>query len=136
MEYTEVTREVAEADFDRFARFARLKMDRKRNLIDKNDIEQDRDYLVEEIMDGRIVIDDEGHPAVICECEETPRVSFDFRPKGIVMKAMDMHKKDHDMAKVHAMIAEATRVPAAKLFALDAVDLRNVQVLFNMFLAQ
>lgn len=38
--------EVAESDFDRFAKFARLKMDRVRNLNEKTDVEELRAFVV------------------------------------------------------------------------------------------
>jgi len=130
----QISREVAESDFDRFAKFARLKMDRVRNLNEKTDVEELRAFVVDEIVDGRITVDDGGRVTIRTESAETPEVKFVHRPFGTIIKAMDMQKTGQDGAKQLAAIAETCGISKAKLEALEYRDLANVQVIFSMFL--
>lgn len=131
-----VSREIAESDFDRFAKAARLKMNRTRNLNDKADVEQMREALIQDIMDGSVSINENGWPTINTTNEELPKVSFNFRPSFLVAKAMDNQKAGSEVAKTVAMIAEATRIAPARLFALDFRDMGVVQRVFALFLVE
>jgi hypothetical protein len=132
---TVVTLEIAEADFDRICKVARLKWDRKRDLLVQKDLNLDRDYIIEEIMDGRITVNDMGWPTVITESETLPVVKFQRRPTGKDMLAMDRYKEGQDANKYMAIIAQYLGIAKSILEQLDGVDLEIVQAIHGIFLA-
>jgi hypothetical protein len=131
---TGIPREVAEADFERICRAARLKWDRVRDLNTKKDLEQEKQYIIEEIMEGRITVDQEGWPTVITESEQLPQVKFKRRPIGRDWMAMDRFKEGQDVKKMFAVMAGYLGINSALLEDLEEADLDNVQALHGIFL--
>ena len=129
-----VSNEVAEQDFQRFADMARLKLDRVRNENERRDLGEDRQYFIEEVMDGRIVVDENGYPTVLTESEELPEVKFTRRPRVTGLRAMDKCKKENENGKMIAMMADTLGIAPAKFNTLDTVDFENVSLVFGLFL--
>ncbi len=132
---TVISKEVAEADFDRICKAARLKWDRKRDLLVKKDLNLDRDYIIEEIIAGRITVNDMGFPTVVTENEALPLVKFQRRPIGKDMLAMDRYKEGQDANKYTAVISQYLGISKSILEGLDSADLDNVQAIHGIFLA-
>lgn len=132
----QIPEEVAKADFDRFAKFARLKIDRKRNKNDRADVDQMREEMIEDIIDGVVTIDDAGKPTIHTIDPELSTITFKFRPTFLVARSMDNQKKDADVAKNVGMIAEAVGVAPARLYALEFRDMEVVQRVFTLFLVR
>jgi hypothetical protein len=132
----QVDEETAKAEFDRFCRAARRKMDRIRDENSRRDLEADRQYFIEEVMDGRITVDEEGFPTIHTDHEhpKLAKVRFDRRPRGSAWTAMDRVKKDKEMGKIYAAMAAACGLTGKELEKLDAVDLESVQTVFMLFL--
>ena len=130
-----VDAETAADDFERFARAARIKMDRVRNVNDRKDLEEDRQFFIEEVMDGRIVVDNEGIVTVKTDSEDLPEVRFPRRVNAMALVAQDRRKEGENMEKLVQMISAATKAPAGKLKLLDAPDFKNVGLVFSLFLA-
>jgi len=133
---TTIPEEVAKVDFERFAKFARLKVERKRNKNDRADVDEMRDAMIEDIMDGVVTIDDAGKPTIHTPDPELPTITFKFRPTFLVARSMDSQKKDADVAKNVGMIAEAVCVAPARLYALEFRDMEVVQRVFTLFLVR
>jgi len=133
---TQVDEQTAVQEFDRFCRAARLKMDRIRDENSRRDLEGDRQYFIEEVMDGRITVDEEGWPTIHTDHDhpKLKAIKFDRRPKGSAWTAMDRVKKDKEMAKIYAAMAAACGLTGKELENLDAVDLESVQTVFMLFL--
>lgn len=129
-----IAKEVAEADFYRFAAVARLRLDRISDSDSRRDIEKEREQFVEEVMDGRIAVDQDGWPTVYTESEILPEVKFTNRPKVTALRAMDKAGLGEENAKMLAMMADTLRIPSAKLNSLDWVDFQNVSLVFGLFL--
>lgn len=132
----QVDEETAKAEFDRFCRAARLRMDRVRDENSRRDLEADRQYFIEEVMDGRITVDEEGWPTIHTDHENAKlsKIKFSRRPKGSAWTAMDRVKKDKEMSKIYAAMGAACGCSGKELEALDAVDLESVQTVFMLFL--
>lgn len=128
--------ETAEGEFDRFATAARLKLDRVRNENSRRDLEEDRQYFIEEVVDGRITVDDNGWPSIHTDHdnEKLKKITFSRRPKGSAWTAMDRVKKDKEMSKIYAAMGAACGLTGKELENLDAVDLESVQTVFMLFL--
>jgi hypothetical protein len=134
---SKVDRETAQQDFDRFVRFARLKLDRVRNENDRRDIESDTQYFIEEIMDGRISVDDEGHVIVYTESENEnlKEIHITTRPKVSILRAMDKAHRDQGNAKWIAAIGEHVGIAPSVINKLDMVDWQNLEMVCGFFLA-
>lgn len=132
----EISKEMAEVEFARLCKFARVRLDRPRNKNDKADVEDMKDTLIADLMEGRIVVDDEGKPTVITESEDLPKISFTHRPLGTIFRAMDREKNGQDNAKTIAAVAESVHIAPDRLRALEAADLMTVLTLFSFFLVR
>ena len=133
---TTIPEEVAKADFERFAKFARLKVDRKRNKNDRADVDEMKEAMIEDIMDGVVTIDDAGKPTIHTPHPELPTITFKFCPTFLVARSMDNQKKDAEVAKGAGMIAEAAGVTVANLYNLELRDMEVVQRVFTLFLVR
>lgn len=131
---SQVDRETAISEFERFASCARLKLDRVRDGNTQRDLNQDRDFFIEEVMEGRILVDDEGWVTVRTESETLPEVKFTKRPKVTGLRAMDKCKANNDNAKMLAMMADTLGISSALLNTLDMVDFENIGLVFGLFL--
>ena len=129
-----VSKEIAEADFERFAARARLRLDRINDSDTRRDVANEREQFIEEVMDGRIVVDEEGWPTVYTESEILPELKFTNRPKVTALRAMDKAKPGNENAKMLAMMADTLRIPSAKFNSLDLIDFQNVSLVFSFFL--
>lgn len=129
-----INREVAEADFQRFADMARLDLDRPRNSNERRDIEDDKEQFVYFVMKGRITVDDEGYPTVKTDSEELPEVRFGRRPRVTSLRAMDKCKKNNENGKMLAMVADTLGIAPAKLNTLEYADFEVVSLVFSLFL--
>jgi hypothetical protein len=133
---TEITisRETAEADFQRFADMARLDMEKPRNENDRRDIEEDKETFIYYVAKGSITVDDEGYPTVKTESEDLPAIRFGRRPRVTSLRAMDKCKKSNENGKMLAMMGETLMIPAAKFNTLEYSDFEKVSLVFGLFL--
>lgn len=131
---TNVSREVAEAEFERFAEAARLDLGKPRNENDRRSVADDRELFVYQVMRGRISVDEDGWPTVHTDSEALPVVRFSSRPRVTNYRAMDKVKATNEIGKMLAMIADVTGVPTALLNGLEQADFENVSLTFGLFL--
>jgi hypothetical protein len=104
-------------------------------LLVQKDLNLDRDYIIEEIMDGRITVNDMGWPTVVTENDNLPLVKFERRPIGKDMLAMDRYKEGQDANKYTAVMSQYLGIAKSILEQLDSADLDNVQAIHGIFLA-
>lgn len=133
-----VLREVAEEEFERFAEFARLKMDSYRSEANNEKIETYRQHFIEAVVDGRIEVDAEGSVTVKTECESVDKVHFGRRPTQGDRKAMDYVKMMPNTlpmeARTIAHLASVTGIAPAKFNKLEEHDIKLVKEVFELFL--
>ena len=129
-----ITKEVAEAEFQRFADMARIDMERPRNTNERRDLEDDREQFVYFVEKGRITVDEEGYPTVNTESEDLPTVRFGRRPRVTALRAMDKCKKNNENGKMLAMMADTLGIAPAKLNSLEYADFEVVSLVFSLFL--
>jgi hypothetical protein len=130
-----ITTEVAESEFDRFLEAMDIDVDPKgMDDEDKKSYQTARRRLVEAIEEGWLAVDEKGQPIV------TPRVGDDagpitFRePTGASYLAMDQKKKDHDQAKLVAVMADMTGQPPVRFSKMANRDLKLCQSIVALFL--
>jgi len=133
-----ISKEVAEAEFERFAEFARLKMNSYRSEANNEKIETYRQHFIEAVMCGRLTVDAEGQVMIITECEAVPEVSFGRRPTQGDRKAMDSVRMMPNTlpmeARTIAHIASVTGIAPAKFNKMEEHDIRLVKEVFELFL--
>ena len=129
-----INKEMAEAEFQRFADMARLDLDRPRNANERRDIEEGKEQFVYFVMKGRITVDDEGYPTVKTESEELPTIRFGKRPRVTALRAMDKCKKNNDNGKMLAMMADTLGIAPAMFNSLEYTDFEVVSLVFSLFL--
>lgn len=110
-------------------------MDRARNTNTRRDLEDDRQRFIEEVMDGRIIVDGDGIVTVRTDSEDIPEVTFPRRVSALAMAAADKRKDGEDVAKMNAMIGAATGIAPGRIAKLEAPDWFNVALVFGLFLA-
>lgn len=102
MSEEKITKEMAEAEFERFKKAMRLRLDREG--MDENeakDVKEDIAVLVEEIMAGRLAINDEGQAVVYPEGKDP----LTFRkPTGRDVAVIDKKKEAHKVGQQYAII--------------------------------
>jgi len=130
-----ISREMAEAEFERFAACARLDLSEFRPEKDKAEVDANRESFIEDVMAGRLVVDAEGWPTVLTESEDLPQVRFPRRPSGVDRIAMDKCKQDALNYRTYVWVGSVTKVAAAKLSALDDHDWKRIWRVFDLFLA-
>lgn len=126
-----VAADVAQDEFARFADAMDLDVDESKMDADElKSFKELKDTTLRALRRGQLVIDDKGQPVY------TPKsgtaITF-YEPTGASFIALDSKKKDHDVAKMYALMADMTR-QTEKLFALmpqrDLKVCRSIATLF------
>jgi hypothetical protein len=130
-----ISKEIAEEEFGRFAKAARLDMEKPRDESERTDIFTSKDLYVYHIHKGDMVVDEEGWATVRTQSEELPEVRFTKRPKVTALRVMDKYKSNDSSAKMLAMMGDTLGISPVKLNGLDYADFEIVSLVFNMFLA-
>lgn len=131
-----VAREVAENEFNRFC--DDMDIDRDLSKMDEDDTKgfnDNKELIVNAIMDGRLVLNDDSEPVY------TPKRGKDsnpltFRePTGATFMAMDRKKSGQDVGKMIALMDEITRSAPGTCSRLKGVDFKVARSIVTLFLA-
>lgn len=114
---------------------ARLRIDRTRTDTAQEELDADMEGFIEDVMYGKITVDEEGHATVHTEHEDLRKVRFGRRPTGNDRCAMDKCKNTAEQFKFFAWVASATGIAAQRLTRLDEHDWTSVWRVFKLFLA-
>lgn len=131
---TKIPKDMAENDFQRFADFARLDLDSYRTEMQAEKVNACREHFIEAVMDGRILVDEEGGVDVKTSLEELPSVRFSRRPRQSDRKAMDRCKLTAIEQKEDAWLSSLCGIPVQVLNKLEQADIRLVKEVFHLFL--
>jgi hypothetical protein len=132
-----VARGVAEEEFERFISGNGLSVPEKMDAKDRRSFEESKRRIVEAIMSGSVVIDENDGDVVAVF---TPAVSKDktplvFRePEGHAFMAMDSESPDHNVRKGHAFLASLTQQDKSRFSKLKARDWKVCDALGGLFL--
>lgn len=131
---SEVAKEVAEAEFERFTAAMDLDVDTTRmDADDRKGYDEARHVIVRAIERGQIYVDDKGQPVFTPTAEGAKPITF-FEPTGASYMATDGHKKTAEVAKLCAMLGEVTRTNAKTFAGMPARDFKICQKLIVLFL--
>jgi len=129
-----VTREVAEADFNRILKAARVKWELFRQFSGTRDADNDKTFIIEEIMSGGITVNDDGFPTVHTEKQGAEKIKIFRRPIRADKLMIDRCKDGHNVKAQDAVLGEFLKVSPSILESLDEVDFKKIEVLWFLFL--
>ena len=130
-----IPQEVAEADFDRFVEAMDLFVDPAfMDDEDRTAFEKQKHRLVNAMMIGALSINENG------EAVYTPRrsdykdpITFHERT-GASLMAMDNKKKNQDIAKTYAVMADMTNTHPGVFSKLKGSDIKTCEAIFALLM--
>jgi hypothetical protein len=129
-----VALEVAEKEFERFLEAMDLEVDSGAlEGDDRKSFESNKRKFVRAVQRGQLVVNDNGEPVYTMQKGGTP-ITF-HEPTGATLMALDTVKKDHDVQKAFAVMAEMTKMPRDTFAKMLQRDLAVCQAVFILFLA-
>jgi hypothetical protein len=133
---TAVTKEIAESDFDRICKAARIKWGMYQSVNGKKDTDAIREVIVDAIVDGAVEVDEYGFPTVITESssDKLKRIKIYRRPTRIEELAADRVADGKNEAAQDAVLSTYLKLAPAQLGSLEKVDYTMVTTLWGIFL--
>lgn len=132
----EISEEFAQSEFDRMLKAARVKWDKYQMYAGSRDAENERDLVVDNIMDGNITIDDNGFPTLHTPHphEKLANIRIFRRPISADKLVMDKEKEGHYIAKERAAMSKFLNINPSLIGQLEEVDETVLKTLWNIFL--
>lgn len=131
-----ISSEVAEQEFNRFIEL--MDIDADTSGMSQEDSEEFgtlRKRLVNAIVNGSLVVNDSGEPIFTPQrTKEADPITF-FEPTGASLMAMDRKKKNEDVSKMFATMADMTRTHASTYSKMKNADLKICLAVATLFLA-
>lgn len=129
-----ITEEIAEAEFERWAKAMHLRLDTSRmDEDDEKDFIKHKDNCIFAMMEGRLVVNDRG------EFEFTPDNATEalvFRePTGATFQEADRVKSGRDIEKMNVMLGALTKKHASFYAKMALHDYKVAQAIITLFLA-
>ena len=132
-----VALEVAEQEFDRFVEEMDLDLDT--SLMDAEDLTaftKQKNRIIRAIQRGHLVVNENGE-AVYTPFNKGSKhkepLTFHERT-GASLMAMDGKKKNHDVAKTYAVLADMCRVHQSVFAGLVGTDVKVCEALFALLM--
>ena len=132
-----VVKEVAEQEFERFS--DEMDLDLDTSQMDAEDVasfSKQKSRVIRAIMRGNLVINDAGE-AVLTPANKrskhTEALTFHERT-GASLMAMDGKKKNHDVAKTYAVMADMCHVHPNVFAGLVGSDVKTCEALFALLM--
>lgn len=132
---SQVAKEVAEQEFDRFCEAMDLDVDTERmDSEDRKSLDEARHIVVRAIERGQLIIDDKGQPQLIPSSGGDAKPIVFYEPTGATYMSTDQHKKTHEVAKLCAVLGDMTRTNAKLFSNMPARDFKVCKTLVTLFL--
>ena len=131
---SENSREFCEAEFERFA--AAMDLDFSTDKMDsesKVDFARLKETFIGAMRKGNLVVNDKGEPVFTPQVEPRDPITF-HEPRGSTYMAADSKKKDHDITKTFASMAEMTKQDVKRYANMPARDLKVCTAILQLFL--
>jgi hypothetical protein len=132
-----ISKEVAEAELERFLEAMDLKERTEQSRLDAEDKRQlveVKENVISAIMSGRLVISEDGTPVYTPKAGDMKPIKFN-EPDGACLMAMDKLKHGHNMAKQNAVLGAMTGEGPQRFANMKQRDLRVCGDLLTLFLA-
>lgn len=136
MKINVVSREVAEAEFDRFVDLNEIDNDQSTfNAEEKADWARMKNTLLRKIEEGSLVLDEQGiFTYTPTRSKDVTPIVF-HPPLGSALIAMDKKKKGEDVGKMYATMGEICGVDQKRFALMDRVDTKICLNIVTLFLA-
>ncbi len=134
---TKVSKDFAEQEFNRFA--DAMDLDFATSDMDAEDLmafNRQKSKLVHAIMKGSLVFNDDGEAVYTPSHPRTVRqdpITFHER-SGASLMAMDGKKKNHEVAKTYAVLAEMCKVHPGVFAGMVGRDVKVCESLFALLM--
>ena len=130
-----ISKEMAEAEFNRFADLMDLDLDPSgMSSDDRADFVVEKRKIIRALCKGDLVINENGEPIFTpVRSEDKEPITF-FEPTGASLAAMDRTKKDHDITKMFTTMADMTKRNAATFACMKMPDLKVCMGISTLFL--
>ena len=130
-----VAKDAAEVEFDRFVEMMDLDVDPEGwDDEDKKSFVDCKRKIIGAIMDGRLVVDDNGQPVFTPSGKDAQPITF-HEPTGASLIATDAKKQSHAAGKSMRFLADITQVPEVVFSKMASRDLKVCQSIVILFLA-
>lgn len=130
-----VAKEVAEAEFERFADIMDLDIDPAgMDEEDKTGLEQNKKRIISAIQKGALVVNDKGEPVFTPQRTQGLEDITFHEPTGASLMAMDRKKKNHDISKMFATMADMTGGHSNSFSKMKMSDLKVCLAVTTLFL--
>jgi len=137
MKELKIAKEVAEVEYDRFLEQMDLLIDpNDMELEDKSNYQKTRARIIRAICRGHLVINDDGeavytpqHPKSVYK----EPITFHER-SGASVVVMDGKKKDHDISKGYAAMAEMCRIQPKNFATMVGEDIKICEAIFALLM--
>lgn len=132
-----VNAEMAEVEFDRFVDAMDLDLDTAdMDAEDLTAFNKQKGRILRAIQNGSLIINDNGE-AVYTPCRPGSKhkeaITFHERT-GASLMAMDGKKKNHDVAKTYAVMADMCKVHQSVFAGLVGTDVKVCEALFALLM--
>lgn len=132
-----VDKETAEKEFDRFAEAMDLDLDTAgMGTEDLTALNRQKKKIVTAIKRGALLFNEDGEAIYTPQHERSRHkdpITFHERT-GASLMAMDGKKKNYDVAKTYAVMADMCKVPASVFAGLVGVDIKTCEALFALLM--
>lgn len=131
-----LAKEVAEAEFQRFADTMALDVDvSEMDEDDRKGFQQQKAIIISALMSGALVINEEGEPTFTPQrTKDAAPVTF-TEPTGASLMAMDRKKKSEDIGKLYATMADMSGTHSSTFSRMKMADLKVCMAVTTIFLA-
>jgi len=130
-----VAKEVAEAEFERFAEAMDLDVDT--SIMDEDDrkgFDLQKNRIVSAIRSGAMVVNEDGEPVFTPQrMKDAGTITF-HEPDGAALMAMDRKKKSEDIGKLYATMGAMTGTTAKTFSGMKMADLKVCMAIATLFL--
>lgn len=126
--------DVAESEFVRFVESMDLDVNTDGMDDDeKKDLSLHKGRLISAIINGSLVINDEGEPVFTPRRGESDALTF-HEPTGAALMAMDRKKASEEIGKMYAVAAAMTKTHSRTFSNMKIADLKVCMAITTIFL--
>ncbi len=132
-----VAKEVAEAEFDRFVDCMDLDVDTSdMDAEDLTAFNKQKGRIISAVQSGALVFNEDGEAIYTPQHKRSKNkdaITFHERT-GASLMAMDGKKKNHDVAKTYAVMADMCKVHPSTFAGLVGTDVKVCEALFALLM--
>lgn len=129
-----MSREVAEAEFDRFCEAMDLDVDLDgMDQDDRKSLDDGKRRFIRAMLNGRLVVDEQGRAVYTPVLGNTAALTF-HEHNGAALMETDKAKKNHDMKKSMFVLAGLTKTHPKRFADMKGRDLKVCQAIMGFLL--